>query len=141
MAGQRGYKGKVSLSTTKVVGIGKWEYSGITNQVLDSTELEDEFDSKEYGRGNGGTVTFSGFYDPDDSTGQAVIRAACIAKTAVDTIRFYFGAGESDYFKLDASASALVTNVSGPSADKDASGLCPISFTVEISGGTLEKAA
>jgi len=140
MAGEKGYKGKVQLGQVKVAEIGKWETSGIIIRTLDGTELGDEFDSKEYGPGSGGTITFSGWYDPDDSTGQAIIRAAAINKTKIQDIRLYFGALETDFFYCKGDVTCLVVNVGGPSADKDASGLCPINFTLEVSDGVLYKA-
>ena len=138
MTAERGYKGKVTLGADTVAEMGRWEWTGINNALLDSSQLGDEFDSFEYGRGNGGVVTFSGWYDPD-CTHQGTLFTAAKDKTDVSTIRLYFGSGASDYFEPDTSVVCKITQCSAVSVDKDATGLAPISFTMTVSGGVLVK--
>jgi hypothetical protein len=139
MAGQKGYKGKVSIATTTILGVGSWTPSGSVIAMLDGTALTDEYDVKEYGRTNPGNIVVNGFYDPSDTTGQDLVRAAHSNKTNMDTLRFYFGTGANDYFESDGTAELLISEVSPPTVDKDDSGLAPFSFTVEISKGALIK--
>lgn len=140
MAGQKGYKGKVTVgSDSEVALIGTWTPSGMQAAVLDGTALGDDYDVKVPGRINPGQIVCNGYYDPADTNGQAALHANFLAGTAVTTPKFYYSA--TGYFASDGNAVAYVTNITGPSADKDASGLCPISITFEISGGVFIKQA
>ena len=140
MAGQKGYKGKTALGQNALTLIGKWTPSGMQAAVLDGTKLGDTYTVKAPGRIDPGNVTVEGFYDPDDSTGQDLLRAALAAGTAVDTLRFYYGSGETDFYYAASDTKLYVTGLTGPVVDKDDSGLCPVTYTIEISDGPLYKA-
>ena len=137
MSVQPGYKGKVVANSITVSEMGNWAMSGMLNAMLESSAFEDTFNKYEYGRGDGGTVTFSGSYDPDASAGegQDYILAAWKAKTDVADLALYYS--DTGYFEPSSGATVKVETVDGPSVDKD--GIGTIGFTLRISGGYLEK--
>jgi len=138
------YKGKVALGTDTVLGMGTWSHSGLAREMLDDTEFGDKVKSYLPGILDGGTVSFSGKYKADDTTGQDVLRAALMNGTPISDIRFYTDA--SGYFMPNDStgagggvpASFPISRVFVTSLDVDYSGptgaLGTISFSVQVDG-------
>ena len=138
MAGAKGYKGKITIgSDAEVALVGRWTPSGMQAAVLDGTALGDDYTVKQPGRIDPGQITAEGYYDPADTAGQEQLRTNFLAGTAVTAPKFYYSA--TQYFESDGNAELFVTNMTGPGADKDDSGLCPMSITFEISGGAFVK--
>jgi len=120
----------------------KWGPNALTNKLINSEVFADEFEKFEYGQGNGGKVSISGFYDATDTTGQAVLMAACSGKTKLNTTltndpRLYYSA--TGYFELSTGAGCLVESVE--IGEADLSNLVPITFTLQVSGGYFQKHA
>ena len=138
MSVQTGYKGKVTILADTVAQMGVWNISGMANTMLDKSKLEDTFNTYEYGRGDGGTVTFNGNYDPDDAAGQAAIITAYTTKAKLATILLYYGSGDGDLWLCPEDVSCLVETLDGPSVDE--SDIGKIGFTLKVDGGFLIKA-
>jgi hypothetical protein len=136
------YKGKVTLGTTTVGAMKTWGISGMANKLINAEVFEDEFEKFQYGQGNGGKVSFSGFYDATDTGGQTALLAKWIAKTTLSTVttddpRVYYSA--TGYFELSTGAVCLVESVE--IGEADLSNLVPIKFTLQVSGGYFQKHA
>jgi len=86
------YKGKVTLGANTVLGMGKWQHSGLSREVLDDTEFGDEVSRYLHGNLEGGTVTFAGMYKKDDTTGQDTLRSALMNSSAIGNLRLYVDA-------------------------------------------------
>jgi hypothetical protein len=142
MAVGQAYLGNFSLGTNKVGSITKWGIAGMANKLIDATVFEDQFEKFMYGQGNGGKVTFSGYFDPADTTGQIALHTAWKNKTTLATgttndPRIYYSA--AGYFKLSTGAECLIESLDFGEADM--SGLVPFSVTLQVSGGYFEKNA
>jgi hypothetical protein len=74
---------------SNILGMGTWEMSGSAYDLLDDTEYGDTYAQNLAGLFTGGTVTFSGRYKKDDTTGQTLVRAAFYYQSNVTDIRFY----------------------------------------------------
>ena len=72
-----GRNGKVTLVATTtgsehtVAELGEWSISGISRNMIDFTAFGDETAKYKPGMLDPGTITFNGWYDATDSTGQA----------------------------------------------------------------------
>lgn len=89
MAFKVGYLGKVSIGATKVLGMGKWEYTAPSAEEHDSTEFGDNWEKTLLGIKKGGSISFEGLLDPGDTTGQEVLALAAAENTQMTTMRFY----------------------------------------------------
>lgn len=105
MALKVGKDAAVQLGTYVVSHMGTWTIDGLTVDLLDSSAFGDEWKQFELGMGDYGTVSFSGFFDMDDTNGQKVLESAHKNKSKIgNNIRFYID--NTSYYTPD------VTNVS-----------------------------
>lgn len=123
---------KVTLGANQILGMGTWEMSGVTVDQLEDTEFGDTWKTYLYGLMDGGQITFNGYYDPVDSTGQAALRTYSEAATAVTSLRLYVD--NTSYWAPTTTnpLSSVVITAWNVSADKG--GLMQASFTAKISG-------
>ena len=138
MAAQAGYLGKVLAATYTVLEMGSWSVSGMETDMLEDTQFTDTFKSYIPGQGDGGSVTVSGNYDPEDADvteGQGYLMAAWFNKTAVATFYCYYTT--AGYFGLNAGSAYVQSMELGT----DQTGLATLSFVVKLSGGYFEKKA
>ncbi len=134
-----GYKGKVMLGQTTVLNIASWTGGGVTRAMLDSGYLGMPYDVFTVGPKSSDPISITGWYDPTDSTGQEAIRGYLLAGTSITNLRLYFDTNDTDFFTLGQDSEALVESVSSTTAEKGATTLCPISFSLRISKGALVK--
>lgn len=125
----------VKLGTYVVAGQGIWTFSGMTRTVLDDTAFDTTVDKYQFGRLNGGTITFSGNYDPADTTGQNLLDSA--VKNAS-----YFTGGDlkiyidnTSYFTVDTGGNIMMTKARAITMDKNGLGQC--SFEGQTSNGVM----
>jgi len=133
------YKGKLALGANTVGSVNKWALNGMVNDTIDATVFADEFKKFVTGQGNGGKVTFSGFFDAADTSGQTALRTVWVNKTTLATgttndPRLYYSA--TGYLELSASAECLVEEMS--IGEADISGMVPFSATLQVSGGYFQ---
>lgn len=88
---------KVTLAANAVTGMGTWKVGGITSDQMDTTVFDQNWKTFEFGAKDGGTVTFNGLLDPDDTTGQDVLRAAQLNNTDISDLRLYID--DTSYFE------------------------------------------
>jgi len=140
-----GKDAKVTLGANSIVGMGTWNLSGISSDQLEDTEFGDQWKSYLFSVKDGGQVTFSGLYDPDDTTGQDVLKAANLDNTNITTLRLYVD--NTSYFEacqttgywsptdtVDNLTVLSHLNVTSYDVSADKSGLMNTSFTCKVSG-------
>lgn len=131
MSVKPGYLASVRKGSVTIAELGQWSMSGFTRETLDSTAFGDAYKTFVVGIGDYGTISFSGNYDPDDSTGQAILNAACLAATELTDLYFYVDS--QNFWKVTgAGAYILLTKCYAITADK--SGICTIAFEGKVSG-------
>ena len=87
--GRVGRLAKVTLGTDKIAEIGSWSCDGISIDMLDDPQFGDEFKTYQMGMGDYGTVSFGGWWDMSDTTGQKILESALNNKSKIIDIRFY----------------------------------------------------
>jgi hypothetical protein len=132
MAKSPGKACKVSWGgTTKVVGIGTWDLSGVETDLLEATEMGDDWKTYLAGLKDGGEISFEGLFDPADG-GQADLRTANLNGSELTTLRFYVNATSYYAPKTTNPASHFLITKWTVKADK--SSLLTASFTARVSG-------
>ena len=137
---------KVTLGSTIILGMGTWSMDGISADELESTEFGQKWKTYEFGLNDGGTVSFTGFYDPADVTGQNALRAANLTKADITNLRLYVDntsyyepCQTTSYFGPGALSTGYDTilsrvNVTSYNVKADKSGLMTTDFSCKISG-------
>jgi len=138
MATEAGYLGKVTIATDKVAELGTWNIAGQAIELVEDSQFGDTFKSWKASVGDGGTVTFSGHYDPDDANGQTALQTLYNTKAETNELRLYFGDGFADFFYCKGDVTCYVSAVSDLGVDQN--GLGTIEFTLKVSEGFLRKA-
>lgn len=137
-----GHKGKVSIGSNNILGMGTWSWPGLSIEQLDDTEFGDDYTEFEWGLITSGTVSFNGRYKKDDTQGQDMLRTALISKSDLTDIRFYVDS--VSYYTpnsttaagggLPAESPVSHINVTGVQTDFDKGDLGNISFEGRITG-------
>jgi len=135
----QGYLGKLALGSNTVANINKWSVGGMTNDLISAEVFADTFKKFVYGQGNGGKVTFSGYFDATDTNGQTALQTAWKNKAVLSTgntndPRLYYSA--TGYLELSTGAEALVEEINFGEADL--TGLVAFSVTLQVSGGYFQ---
>lgn len=141
-----GYLGKVTLGATTVAGMGVWSIGGITTDEFDASSFTNNWKEFQYGMKDGGTVSFSGYFDPTDYTGQNILQLAQLGNTALTSLRFYYNS--VSYYEACQSTGWFAPNtwstgqdtilssirITAVTIDTDMSGIAKISFEGKVSG-------
>ena len=133
MAVKPGRIAKVCCGTYTVAEMGTWSMGGLTNETLDSSGFGTALRTFEFGLGDSGAITFSGFYDPTDTTGQSLIKSAALNKSKMQTISFFIDS--TSYWTLKTSGNTgnlLITKADA--ITMEFGGLGRIDFEGKISG-------
>lgn len=131
---------KVTLGpTSKILGAGTYEISGITRKTVDCSEFGVDIDIFEFGSADGGTITLSNVsYDPTDPM-QNALRTAVEAGTKLiynsttSGIRFWINS--TSYLTIGTSGTILMTNAGKVSADRN--GMAKTDFSGKVSGAFM----
>ena len=146
MAVKVGHLGKVTLGASTIVAMGTWSMSGITADQMESSAFGDNWKTYEFGMKDGGQISFNGFLDPADSTGQRALQKANIDNTDLTSLRlyvdntsYYIPNQTAGYFapgslSTGQSTPASSVNITSYDISMDKSGLATISFTGKVSG-------
>ena len=150
MAVKVGKNGKVALGTATVLSMTNWSIDGISTEEFDASAMGDEWKKFEYGMKDGGTISFSGHYDPVDTTGQQALQQANLYNSALTNLRLYID--NTSYFEpcqttgyfsptLTTGAPTQLSSVkiTSLSIKTDKSGLESIDFTGKVSGVMVLK--
>jgi len=134
MAAISGKLAKVMYGAVKVASMVTWTLSGYESQILEITEMGDTVQKFIFGgAANPGTVTFSGNYDPADTTGQISLNTAC--KSEIPLTNLYFYETTTKYWAVDIGGSILVTKADAITMDRNAVG--KIDFSGKVSGAAM----
>lgn len=137
MASVGGRLAKVMYGSVVIAGIGEWSMSGFVPDVAEDTSFGDTIKSwVDAGIGDGGTVTFSGNYDPADTNGQVALGALQSAG-AVGLTNLYFYESTSVFWRVAAGGTIIITKFPAPTFRKN--GLATISFEGRISKKFMER--
>jgi hypothetical protein len=133
MAFAAGTAQKVTLGATTIVGMGNWELTGISVDLLESTAFGDTAKQFMTGLLDYGTVTFGGLYDLADTTGQTILMSALSNNSKIGILRLFVNS--VSYWAastgLLAGAGLLMQSVS---IGADKSGLATVKFTGKCTG-------
>lgn len=86
----RNCKVTIGASNSTITGMGSWSLNGITADQIDTSSFGTVWKTFQIGMLDGGTVEFSGLFNPDDQTGIIALMAANVAGTELTTLRLYF---------------------------------------------------
>lgn len=96
--------GKVAFGANTVLGIGSFSFGGGSFDLLDDTELGDDWEDLSPGLRRGGTVEFSGKFKGDDTQGQDLLFLAYYNQTEITTLRFWVD--DSSYYTPNSTTAA-----------------------------------
>jgi hypothetical protein len=136
MAAINGKGGKVMLGSVVVANIKEWSISGFVMGTLETTAFASVI--KTFipdDTGDPGTVSFSGNYDPADSTGQLAIDALCVAGTTSTNLYLY--ANTSTFWRVGTGGNIITTK--GKAITLPRTGLGTVSFEGKVSGAAMEQ--
>lgn len=131
---------KVTLGADSIIGMGTWKIEGVTSDMIESTEFGDNWKDWMFGAKDGGSVTFSGSFDPDDNTGVYEIIEANNENTNLTDLRCYID--NTSYFHPNATAGYLSPHT-GQTTGMDTPAACYvniISYNIESDKGGLVNA-
>ena len=150
MAVAEGRNGKITVqsNSTKhtVAEMGNWSISGISRDMIEYTAFGDTVKKFKPGMVDGGQVTFSGFYDGSDSTGQKALIAALSSGVAISNttgrphkMRLWANddASFDSYGFWSCVGSSGELYVTSMDLGQDKNGLGTVSFTLKVSKGLL----
>ena len=134
MAAVIGKLAKVMYGAVKIAGLSTWTVSGYTAQTLEDTEFGDSVQSFVFGgAGDPGEVTFQGYHDPADTTGQAGFAAACKAGSELTNMYFYETA--TKFWAVAPGGKILPTKCDSIVFEKNALGM--VDFAGKVSGAVM----
>lgn len=135
MAVKLGRWAKVTVGANTILGLGNWSIEGIAVDQIETTDFGTVWKKFESGMLDGGTISFAGNYDPDDTSGQTLLRVANLNATHLTSMRFYVDS--TSYFEADQTSvspkSYIIITSWNVSMDK--AGVAQTTFTGKVSGG------
>ena len=136
MSAISGVGGKVMLGSVVIANIKEWSISGFTMGTLETTAFGSTIKTWIPDKtGDPGTVSFSGNYDPGDSTGQLAIDALCVAGTTSTDLYLY--ANTSTFWRVGTGGNIITTQGKAVTLPRD--GLGTVSFSGQVSGAAMEQ--
>lgn len=127
-----GKDAKVTIGSDKILGMGTWKMSGVKTDLLESTEFGDSWKTFQVGLKDGGDISFNGFYDKLDVSGQNALRTANENNTQVTSVRFYVD--NTSYYSPTTTNPLSYCYVTAYDVGADKAGLLTTSFTLKLSG-------
>ena len=136
MAAINGSGGKVMLGSVTVANIKEWSLSGFVMGTQETTCFGETIKTFIADKtGDPGTISFSGNYDPGDSTGQLAIDALCVAGTTSTNLYLY--ANTSTFWRVASGGNIITTK--GKAVTLPRSGLGTVSFEGQVSTKEMEQ--
>lgn len=132
MATLSGRNAKVTMGTNTVVGMGKWTIEGVAVDQIDVSAFGTVYKAFEAGMVDGGTISFDGYYDKTDTTGQTLLIAANTAGTHLTSIRFYVDL--TSYYIPEYTTQGAYVLITGYTLTHDKADVARISFSGKVSG-------
>jgi hypothetical protein len=142
-----GNLGNVTIGTDTVVGMGTWSMPGISTDQLDASAFQDTWKTYLYGMKDGGTITFNGHLNMQDTVGQQILVAANAQNSSLSNLMFWMDSisywepnQTTDYLGPGILSTGMGTpglcsvNIVAMTIGMDKSGLGTISFTAKVNG-------
>ena len=131
---------KVTLGpTSKILGAGKFEISGMTRKTVDVSEFGVDIDIFDWASADGGTISLTDVsFDPADPM-QNFLRSCAensiklIHNSTTSGIRFWVNS--TSYMTIGTSGNILITNAGKVSADRN--GVAKTDFSGKVSGAIM----
>lgn len=133
-----GKAGKVMYGSIVLAEITEWSASGFKMELVKKDPAFGDTGAASYialQLGDAGTISFSGNYDPADTTGQAAL--ATVAKTGLGITNLYLYETATRYWQVGAGGEIFVTNGGEPTS-MPRNGIGKVSFSAQVSGAYLE---
>ena len=140
MAKLSGKAGKVMYGTVVVAEITEWSTSGFKMELVKKDPAFGDTGAAEYiglNQGDAGTISFSGNYDPSDTTGQAAL--ATMAKTGLGCTNLYLYETATAFWRVASGGEIFMTGGYEPTS-MPRSGIGTVAFEAQVSGAWLERA-
>jgi len=140
MAALSGKAGKVMYGSVVVAEITEWSMSGFKMELVKKDPDFGETGAATYiglNMGDAGTISFSGNYDPADTTGQ--IALTTMAKTGLGCTNLYLYETVTKFWRVASGGSIFVTGGGEPTT-LPRSGIGKVAFTAQVSGAFMEAA-
>jgi hypothetical protein len=133
-----------------VAELGTWSISGINRNMIDVTSFGDTVMAFKPGMLDPGSITFTGFYDPTDSSGQAKIISSLSSGISISNstsrklrkLRIWASMSTSPgstnvrgYWSCVGSSGEVF--ITGMELGTDKNNVGTVSFTAKVSGGKL----
>jgi len=125
-------------SSSKILGAGKYEISGITRRTVDASEFGVDIDIFEFGAADAGTITLSDVnFDPTDPC-QNYLLSCCsnafkLSQNSLSGIRFWLN--NTSYMTIGTSGYILMTTAGKVTADRN--GFAKTEFSGKVSGAYM----
>lgn len=136
---------KIAIGANKVLAIDTIGIPPVSMDQIEVTAMGDSWKSYMFGLKDGGELTFSGFWDPDDQTGQEALRLANLNATPmtnlfifIDNTSYFVPCQTTGYF-TPTNTSNMATQPSYLTITKydvksNIKGVAQVSFTAKLSG-------
>lgn len=136
MSVKSGRYARVVIDGNTIAELGSFTLSGFSRDVLEHTSFGSTVKKYVSGYVDGGEITFSGYYDPTDTTGQDILCAAAVSGRilAPGDLKVYIDS--TYYFTVGAAGTMFVTKAKGINMDR--AGLGTTDFTIKVTGASLE---
>jgi len=135
-----GRNAKVVLGTYTVAKMSSWRLEGITTDLLETTGFGDDPKQYEFGLSDYGVVAVNGYYDPDDTVGQNMLRSANINQSKITDLKLYVD--NTTYWTPDVTTlSAAGVLVQSWAIAMDHAGVGTIEFSGKMTGPMVEETA
>ena len=127
---------KVMYGSVVIAGLGEWSLSGFVPDIKEDTAFGDTVKKwKRAGIDDAGEVTFSGNYDPLDTTGQVAINALETVDAGFTNLYFY--ESTSVFWRVAAGGEIVLTKFNAVKFVKN--DLATIDFAGKISAKAMER--
>lgn len=135
----------IKYGGNSLVGMGTFSISGVSADQMDTTAFGSNWKTFAFGIKDGGTISLSGLFDPDDANGQVALMAANIANTDITNLKLYIDntsylvpCQTTGYFSpgLTSNQDTIPSwvNVTSYSINADKADIIKIDFSFKISG-------
>jgi hypothetical protein len=131
-----GVYAKITIDNVIVAEMGSYTIAGFNRDTLEHTSFGSTVKKFIAGHVNGGDISFSGFFDPDDTNGQKKLIQCAEQNTILTPGRLKVYIDTNHYFTVGAAGTMFVTKANGLGMDK--SGIGTTDFTVKVAGAALE---
>lgn len=135
MASAKGKNSKVTVGAgdSTISLMGTWSISGQAADQLEETAFGDSYKKYVMGLLDGGTVSFSGLFDPADTNGQAVLRTANADSTLLTSVKFWINT-VSYYTPSYTSVIGSGVYITSWEIGSEKAGLMTASFSAKVTG-------